>query len=85
MNAMYAGDFDGAYSATVSEAVQKFQTFMAYPGNTTTYADARVMKGLLASCGDTSRLCTALDTATILTKPVLTNLKTWESNMLVDI
>lgn len=48
---------------------------MAYPGNTTTYADARVMKGLLASCGDTSRLCTALDTATILTKPVLTNLK----------
>lgn len=75
VNAMYAGDFDGAYSATVSEAVQKFQTFMAYPGNTTTYADARVMKGLLASCGDTSRLCTALDTATILTKPVLTNLK----------
>lgn len=75
VNAMYAGDFDGVYSATVSEAVQKFQTFMAYPGNTTTYADARVMKGLLASCGDTSRLCTALDTATILTKPVLTNLK----------
>lgn len=75
VNAMYADDFDGVYSATVSEAVQKFQTFMAYPGNTTTYADARVMKGLLASCGDTSRLCTALDTATILTKPVLTNLK----------
>ena len=75
VNGMYTGGFDGTYSAAVQEAVQAFQKFMAYPGSATTYTNARVMKGLLASCGDANRLCTALDTATILSGPVLTNLR----------
>ena len=53
-NGMYTGLFDGVYSSTVEEAVLNFQEFMAYPTPWSTSATARVMKGLLASCGDTA-------------------------------
>lgn len=68
VNEQYTGPFDGVYSADVQSAVKSFQSFMAYPGTITTSATARVMKGLLASCGDTSRDCTGCDTATIITE-----------------
>ena len=66
-NGMYTGLFDGVYSSTVEESVLNFQEFMAYPTPWSTSATARVMKGLLASCGDTSRTCIAVDTSQVLT------------------
>lgn len=66
VNGYYGGAFDGTFSSAVVSGVRAFQTFMAYPAPITDYADARVMKGLLASCGDQTRSCTACDTATIL-------------------
>lgn len=66
VNGYYSEDFSGSFNDDVVQAVKEFQDFMAYPEPITEYADARVMKGLLASCGDQDRSCIACDTATIL-------------------
>lgn len=66
VNGYYSGAFDGSFSGSLVNAIKEFQNFMAYPAPITEYADARVMKGLLASCGDQSRSCIACDTATVL-------------------
>lgn len=66
VNGYYNGAFDGLFSSAVVQGIKSFQEFMAYPTPFTDYADARIMKGLLASCGDQSRPCIACDTATIL-------------------
>lgn len=73
VNGYYSGEFNGSFSGVVN-AIKKFQSFMAYPEPITEYADARVMKGLLASCGDQSRSCIACDTATILNDTTATAL-----------
>lgn len=66
VNGYYSEDFSGSFNDDVVQAVKEFQDFMAYPEPITEYADARVMKGLLASCGDQDRSCIACDTAAIL-------------------
>ena len=59
-----SGIFDGAFSDAVLTDVQAFQQFMMY--TVKNVADMGTIKGLLASCGDTNRIVTGCDTATIL-------------------
>lgn len=74
VNGYYSGDFDGVFNNNVTMAIVDFQNFMAYPEPISESATARVMKGLLASCGDQSRSCIACDTATILNESSATAL-----------
>lgn len=74
VNGYYDGAFDGKYNDEIVTGIKSFQKFMAYPEPHTEYVDARVMKGLLASCGDQSRSCLACDTATILNTTTATAL-----------
>ncbi len=66
VNGYDPGDFDGIYDTQVEKAVKEFQKFMCYP-DVTGIADMRVIKGLLASCGDTTRPGTACDCVTRIT------------------
>lgn len=64
-NGFYPGDFNGTYDSQVASAVEGFQSFMALP--VTGVANMSTIKATLASCGDTSRVASACDCATILT------------------
>lgn len=59
------GDFNGAYSSSVTSAVESFQSFMRLP--VTGVANMATIKATLTSNGDISRSAQACDCATILT------------------
>ncbi|WP_163655439.1 glycoside hydrolase domain-containing protein [Listeria sp. PSOL-1] len=69
--------FTGKLDVATTQAINKFETFMAIISENVGYPTITIAKGLLQSSGDSDRICIGVDTSRQLTEEMVTTI--WEN------